>query len=881
MPTARVPRLIEVAFPAHEVGVAARREKSLRHGHPATLHTWWSRKPLGAARAVVLASLWPDPAHPDCPAAFREEVAACLLPGQEPDPTALRQAASDFLAGFAPWERSSSRWHQETARRLVVAATRGGREAPLVVDPFAGGGSIPLEARRVGASVFASDLNPVAVLLCRTLLQEIPAAGPGLGRLIRQAGADLLTAAGQALGDLYPRDGADDQPLTYLWARTARCPDCGVCFPLLSKLVLEDTPRRRVGLLLRPEPPGLGIHVVPLEQAGPAPTVRRSEATCPCCGRRLGSAEVRRQLAARRGGAADAQLLAVVTATAGGRRYREATALDREGAARAAQALTHLKASDPGAVPDEQLPAAGTLGFSVRGFGLERWGDLFLPRQALALATLARLVRGAEEHLLQEGAAVAAAHAAATCLALAVDRQADYSSSLCRWHTTRALVNNTFGRQAISMVWDFAESHPLAAGSGSLAGAISWIAEVCEALEGSPGASTQVRAVSATALPLETGSAQAVVTDPPHYDAVPYADISEFFYVWLRRSARGLHPDLLDEPLVPRDRECVPSRSGGRGGAHFEQILAESLGEIRRVLDPQGVAVVIFAQRSQAGWVAAGRALSAAGLMVTASWPVATEMGGRLRARNSAVLTTTMHLVCRPREGQAAPATEVHAEIALRVQERLALASGGALGGLDAQAVAWAAALEAYTPHGAVPGLGLDEALEHASRVLATLVSGPLLSGGLDPAALLAVRWAEGADNGRLPRERALELAAECGAALPDLVAAGSWRVLEDGRLTPAPALEHALRLGSEPGSSSLDRLHQAMSALAQGGTAGMGGFLADISADDGLWALGQALLAQRSLAPDEQRLLAVVLGRRAEAGRGRGWVQRLAPPGG
>lgn len=854
-------RLIEVSLPFTALGRMARREKSLRHGHPSTLHTWWARKPLGVCRAEVLAALWPDPADADCPAGFRAELADALGVPIE-DGLGLRRAACAFLEGFAPWEASADPERIAVARRLVAAADRslGGDGAPLVVDPFAGGGSIGLESLRVGARAMAGDLNPVAALLCRALLEEIPAAGTGLAAAVRAEGAAVAQRAWERLQACYPAAGPGDRPLAYLWARTAACAGCQRVVPLMSKMALEDTPRRRIGLRLD----GQGAELVPLAEAWPPNgTVQRAAMRCPFCGTVTPAAEVRRQLSARGGGTADARLLAVLTAGPEGRAYRLPDAVDFAGIRAAEAALAVLLAEDPEAVPREPLPPQGTIGFSLRPYGLRTWGDLFTPRQALAIATLARLVRGTEGRLLAAGAPAAVARATATCLALAVDRQADYGSSLCRWHTTRALVNNTFGRQALPLVWDFAESNPWGGGSGAFSGAVEWVARVCSAVAAAHLSPGHVYKGSAARIPLADGTARAVVTDPPYFDAVPYADIAEFFHVWLRRSASTLHADLLADAAVPRAEEAVASGAGGKDGEHFERVMGAAMAEMRRVLDPRGVAVVIFAQRRLAGWQAQARAMLAAGWQITASWAVATEMGARLRARNSAVLSSTVHLVCRPQpEGSPVGDGEtVRARIRDLVTQRLPLWGEAGLAGLDAAFAACGAALEAYSAYARVEGLRIEEALGLGTGLCAAAAADRLLEGSADPEARLAVRWARLHGGARLPTAVARDLAHACGADLDALTEAGGPFAAEGDLIRWAGAMERGPGLAWQAGSA-LDRLHLAMWQLSSGGSAVLDQTLKGLLPNDPLWALGQALLGLGVVEPAEQRLLEAVLGR-------------------
>ncbi len=344
-------RLAEVDFPIAEVSRHAAREKSIRHGHPSTLHLWWARRPLASSRAVLLALLWPDPCDPHCPPDFKAKARAELprVQGQVgPSDEDLRRALLKFIADFADWDLSTNPVYLDVARALVKAAYPD--QPPLVVDPFAGGGSIPLEALRVGAEAFASDLNPVACLILKIMLEEIPRHGPTLAAALRRAGAEIKAQAERELADLYPADPDGRVPIAYLWARTVRCeaPNCGAEIPLVRSLWLCKKEKRKWAL--RPvvhrddgTPPRVEFEIFAPQREDEVPpgTVARARATCPCCGAVLPAERVRAQLAAQRGGAdvifdADgrrvggARLLAVVTQKPGGqgRGYRPPTARD-------------------------------------------------------------------------------------------------------------------------------------------------------------------------------------------------------------------------------------------------------------------------------------------------------------------------------------------------------------------------------------------------------------------------------------------------------------------------------------------------------------------------------------------------------------------------
>ncbi|MEW6319683.1 MAG: DUF1156 domain-containing protein, partial [Acidobacteriota bacterium] len=365
-------RLAEVDFPIAEVSRHAAREKSIRHGHPSTLHLWWARRPLASSRAVLLALLWPDPCDPLCPAEFKAEARRRLreVGGCDPGTTDehLRRALLRFIADFSNWDNAANRTYLDVSRALVKAAYApadgGVYEPPLVVDPFAGGGSIPLEALRVGCDAFASDLNPVACLILKVMLEDIPRHGPGLAEELRRVGAEVKRQAEKELADLYPPDPDGATPIAYLWARTVRCesPNCGAEIPLVRSFWLCKKASRRRALRYRVErpknqPPRVEFEVFEpkAEKDVPGGTVTRAKAACLCCHTVLPPERVRAQLAAQRGGAdaafndrgqriGGARLLAVVTLKPGetGRHYRLPAERDYEAVRKAQARLVKL-----------------------------------------------------------------------------------------------------------------------------------------------------------------------------------------------------------------------------------------------------------------------------------------------------------------------------------------------------------------------------------------------------------------------------------------------------------------------------------------------------------------------------------------------------------
>lgn len=406
-------RLIEVDLPIRKVSEHARREKSIRHGHISTLHIWWARRPLAACRAVACASLWLDPVDRLCPQSFRDAACAALASvrgGVRPDdPEGLRDALLSFIADFANWDLAHNRTFVEVARQITRAAYQ--HEPPVVLDPFAGGGALPVEAARVGATPIASDLNPIPVLLNRVAIEYAPRFGSRLSNLIRTWGQEIAERATRVLTDVYPRDPDGAIPIAYIWARTIQCegPGCGTAVPLLRSLWLSKKKGRPSALQLVPSDRGIAIQIFApkSEREVGSGTIRLGSVLCPACGFTTKKDRVRAQLRERKGGTNDATLVCVVTTRTGtpGRLYRTATPRDAEAIRRASEMLADLPraARSLSPVPDEAIPQLKVWKnnpIRVHLYGMTSWGDLFSNRQALALATFSRLIRDIASHPL-------------------------------------------------------------------------------------------------------------------------------------------------------------------------------------------------------------------------------------------------------------------------------------------------------------------------------------------------------------------------------------------------------------------------------------------------------------------------------------------------
>uniref|UniRef100_UPI0035E45C31 DUF1156 domain-containing protein n=1 Tax=Thermogemmatispora sp. TaxID=1968838 RepID=UPI0035E45C31 len=721
-------KLIEVALPLEAINAASATEKSLRHGHPSTLHLWWSRKPLATARAVLFASLVDDPsAHPE---RFPDEAS------QQRE----RERLFTLLSELVQWKNRGNQQLWEAARAEILAST-GGTPPPLL-DPFAGGGSIPLEAQRLGLTAFAGDLNPVAVLINMALI-EIPPRFAGQAPVHPQARAELLSSQWQGahglaadlraygnwlreeaqrrIGHLYPparlpeEQGGQATVIAWLWARTVTCPNpaCRARMPLVRTFWLSKRPGREAWIEPQVElsPAGPLVRFVVRTGKGQPPTgtVSRQGAHCIACTHPVDLAYIRQEGLARRMGY---QCIAKVAESKNGKVYLPP--LEEE------EIISDATAVDS---PDQPI-CDNSRWFSPPLYGLTRYGDLFTPRQLAALTTFSALVQ--EAHARVEADARAAglpaddlplqaggrgprayADAVATYLALAVDRCADYWSSLCSWHTGRDTIGHTFTRQALPMVWDFAEANPFSASSGNFQGALDWVAEVVEALPAGPAGQARQR----DALSPFTGLPQPLIsTDPPYYDNVGYADLSDFFYLWLRRMLAPLYPDLFSTLLTPKQHELIatPYRFAGnkdQARRFFEEGLHQVFLRLRATAHPDYPLTIYYAFKqaeldsdetsnepgesaaqaepqpvsssprrrsgfngsgrhnghaplvASTGWETMLQSLIEAGFTITGTWPMRTEMLNRSVGLGTNALASSIVLVCRPRPEEAPIAT--------------------------------------------------------------------------------------------------------------------------------------------------------------------------------------------------------------------------------
>ncbi len=699
-------KLIEVALPLAAINAEAAREKSIRHGHPSTLHLWWARRPLAAARAVIWASLVDDPSG----------LPQFAEPEGETDGEraerlgridAERRRLFGILERLVKWENSNNPDVLAEARAEIDRCFPSG--APPVLDPFAGGGAIPLEAQRLGLTALAGDLNPVAVLINKAMIEIPPRfAGrlpvhpgidkdlttweraQGLAADVEAYGAWMRDEAHRRIGHLYPDatgpDGEKLTPIAWIWARTVESPDPSWSghVPLVASWTLAKRPGRpKVWIEPIVERDAQTISYAVREGGEPTVerTVNRGNGTCIATGAAIPVSYIKAEGTAGRMGH---ELIAVVAEGQQGRRYLAPRPSDSAAA----------DSGSPRWKPETALPDQG-LGFRVQAYGTDEWHKLFTPRQLTALTTLSDLLGevaqmarsdavsaglAADESRLRDGGSGADAYADAvvTYLAFAVDKCADYWSTICTWHNSGEKMRNTFGRQAIPMTWDFAECNPFSGSTGNWMAMVDWIVKALGHVPGSASGGGEALQRDARARVGESVGA-VVSTDPPYYDNVGYADISDFFYVWLRRNLSDVWPDEFSTMVTPKAEEMVadPGRHGGPAGAreHFESGMAEFMRALAATAAPEAPATVYYAYKAtetrdgeirSTGWDTFLQAVLDAGLQVSATWPMRTELANRPRGLGSNALASSIVLACRPRSACAVLATRGEFLAALR-----------------------------------------------------------------------------------------------------------------------------------------------------------------------------------------------------------------------
>ncbi|MEW6637723.1 MAG: DUF1156 domain-containing protein, partial [Actinomycetota bacterium] len=852
-------KLIEVALPLDAINKESAREKSIRHGHPSTLHLWWARRPLAACRAVLFASLVDDPSN-DLP---------------EEEAKKERDRLFGILEELVKWENSNNESVLERARAEIRRSTGG--NPPPVLDPFCGGGSIPLEAQRLGLEAHASDLNPVAVLITKALIEIPPkfAGQPpvnpesrgkigsesnwrgaqGLAEDVRYYGRWMRDEAYRRIGHLYPKGPNGETVIAWIWARTVRCPNpaCGATMPLVSSFWLSkkkgkkawvepvvDREKKEVRFTVRkgdgvpPDPPKVG---------------RGAKFRCLVCEQVAEDDHIKAEGKAGRMGQ---QLMAVVVEAHRGREYLAPTE----------EHVAAAEKAEPEWGPDQEL-AGDRRAIWCPLYGLDTFDKLFTPRQLVALTTFSDLVGEAREKAREDAVAAglpddgvplndggrgaqAYADAVATYLGMALSRLSDICNALCRWENTKTQVRNLFGRQAIPMVWDFAEPNVFAESAGNYEISLS---NLLKALERTPARSNGVAKQRDATASMNSVDQPVISTDPPYYDNIGYADLSDFFYVWLRRSLGAVYPSIFGTMLVPKSSELVatPYRFGGskkKAQEYFEKGLGNAFARMREKANPEFPLTVYYAFKqaeaesengltsvASTGWETMLEGLLSTGFQITGTWPMRSELGNRMLASGTNALASSIVLVCRPRPATAAPATRQEFVRALRreLPDALSVMMSENIAPVDLAQATIGPGMAIYSRYSKVveadgSPMRVRTALQIINQVLDEHLSEA--EGEVDPHTRFAITWfeqhgmntgpyadAEGIAKARNVSVRGVQeagiLEARAGKVrlLPREKLAKDWDPATDDRLTDWEIVQHLIRTLQTEGERGAARL--------------------------------------------------------------------------
>ena len=695
-------KLIEVALPLEKINAESAREKSIRHGHPSTLHLWWARRPLAAARAVIWASLVDDPSsHPE------------QFPTEE-DQNTERQRLFKILEDLVVWENSNNEKVLDAAKAEIMKSTNG--NPPALLDPFAGGGAIPLEAQRLGLEAHAHDLNPVAVMINKAMIEIPPkfsgmapvnsdaqvnsmhdawARAEGLAEDVRYYGEWMKQEAYKRIGHLYPKvkvpeeqGGGEATVIAWIWARTVKCPNpaCGCEMPLVRSFTLS----KKKGHEAYVEPQFFDSkcsYTVKLGEHKEKGTVNRTAASCVACGTSVPLDYVRSEGSNHRMGR---HLIAVVAEGKNGRAYYSPDDIQ----------LCASQVGEPENVPCEDLPEKA-LGFRIQAYGITKWKDLYTNRQLTALTTFSDLVVETQKKVEADAIAVgmsddhvplckgghgarAYGEAVGVYLAFAVDRQADIGSTIASWINTIGAIRNTFGRQAIPMTWGFAEANPFSSSTGCFSNMVDWIVKC---IDNFPIAQFEAE-VSQRDAQSDCGLRNIMIsTDPPYYDNIDYADLSDYFYIWMRRSLKDSYPGLFSTVLVPKTEELIatPFRHGSsmeKAKSFFESGMLSASKQMYLYAREDVPVTIYYAYKqsdsdadgtASSGWETMLNSIVKAGFAITGTWPMRTERGNRMRGNGSNALASSIVLVCRKRPEDAPQTTRRNLIATLRHELRPAL----------------------------------------------------------------------------------------------------------------------------------------------------------------------------------------------------------------
>jgi len=731
-------RLIEEWLPIAEIGIESLRERTPMTPFPAPnrLHVWFARRPLVASRAAILASLLPAGAD-------REKFLWTL--GIHGDPLESRRKIAEARVKGIRFEGDAYSYARAFSYLPSEEDLDGLGIGGALLDPTAGGGSVPFEAVRMGCNTYSNDLNPVAAIILKATVELPLKLGPALAKRYDELAERFIARRDAILQEVIPQEPEDGANATnWLWARTVTCPYCGGLVPLSPNWRLDG---EGTGVRLIPDGRRIRFEIVHKASEHSPGTVKDGTGKCPFpdCGREIPGDDIKKQAQAGKMGH---QLYCVVykkpvkktirlqdrfvTRTVfrrGFRAPRPEDDVEALVAQRLAEKMPLWQARN--IVPDEIIPE-GLKTMEPMRFGAQKWVDVFNLRQLYGHCTSVEVFQDMVEELkAQNGGRLSELdRAAMVYIALAIDKVLNYNAIQVRWHANRGVVAGVFDRHDFSFKWSYAEMAPTITGLGydwALEQTGKALAELIELLGHAPGESrngelfpkaarrqpkVKILCESADALPLPDASVDCIVMDPPYYDNVMYAELSDFFYVWLKRTAGLLYPELFTSHLTDKDREAVanPAKFAGQKGARrlahldYQRRMARIFAEMRRVLKPGGIMTVMFTHKAKDAWDALATGLIEAGFVITASWPVHTEAEGSLHIREKSAAKSTIFLACRLREdaperGEEVFWEDVEPQVREVVREKVREFQEAGLAGIDLYLACFGPALEVFSRH--------------------------------------------------------------------------------------------------------------------------------------------------------------------------------------
>jgi putative DNA methylase len=855
-------RLIEEELPLKVVNAESAHEKNVNHGHISSMHRWWARRPLAMSRAVVFGTLLPDP-----------------------ESSAERSKILSTIARAAPFDAANKESCIGPLRRLLAEAYPA--NSPKVLDCFAGGGAIPLEALRLNCDVTAVDLNPVAHLIEKCALEYPQRFGQPDSRGENSLAEDFVRWAHWVrkrveprLRKVFPTDDKGRRPAIYFWARTMRCPNpkCRAEIPLLSSFWLANSTRRKVWVDVEAEPGTIDLFIKEGHPSDDADvslgTVKASSVTCPGCTTSMKANEVREY--AKQTGFGH-MLYAVLDINGGSRRFRVPASVEINGAERLATALLgQLEETPDGTspIPDEPMVKSQYRRYGNLVYGIDTFRGLFNDRQLYVLGSLCEATREAYEEMLSEGMPLDRAVSIATYLGLLIDKIAEHNSSFTSYATNRESSRGTFARQAIAMVWDYIETDPFHESASIWEGHVRWIELAIRHCSAASSTPASVQRADAQHLPFPNGWFDAVIVDPPYYDAIQYGDLSDFFYVWLKRSIGHLHPAVFATPLTPKQQEIIESRADRKSPEYishdeFEYRLQRALSEMARVVKPDGVVAIVFAHTDVEAWERLLRALRKANLIVTTSWPMRSERETRSTAQISAVLGSSVVLVCRPQRSDAEGFyDDVVRALENRIVERLDAFEEMGLVGADYFVSAIGPAFEVFAQYSRVVKLSGEEvgipdlmvlARQAVARHAMRRLLGPDSLDALDAESLFYLTWRWAYLTAAIPADEAYKLERAFDVDLSRLCGPRGFARQAGLNFTLlGPQERKGLKLSTSP--SLIDVLHIACQLWDAGRRRELEAVLGatDAGTEPGFWAMARALA---EILPDGDRERTMLLG--------------------